>query len=80
MPEVSLRTLRHRFLQATGLTQSRVRQAERARRAIELLEQGVSILDAVFEAGYYDQPHLTRSLQRFVGYTPGQIALVADTT
>jgi AraC-like DNA-binding protein len=25
-------------------------------------------------AGYVDQPHLTRSLKRFVGQTPSQIA------
>jgi AraC-like DNA-binding protein len=38
-----------------------------------LLEQGVSILDTVEQAGYFDQPHLTRSLKRYVGYTPAQI-------
>jgi hypothetical protein len=24
-------------------------------------------------AGYYDQPHLTRSLKQWVGHTPAQI-------
>jgi len=38
------------------------------------LRKGVSILDAAFEAGYYDQAHLTRSLRRWVGLTPLQIA------
>lgn len=74
LPDVPPRTLRYRFARATGLTQSYIQQARRARRAAELLEQGVTILDTVGEAGYYDQPHLTRSLQRFLGYTPGQIA------
>jgi methylphosphotriester-DNA--protein-cysteine methyltransferase len=55
------------------LTQLHIYQAERARRAEALLRQGVSILDTVFEAGYYDQPHLTRSLKQFIGHTPGQI-------
>lgn len=73
LPEMSLRTVRHRFLQATGLSQSHVYQFERAQRAAALLQQGVSILDTVYEAGYYDQPHLTRSLKRFVGFTPAQI-------
>lgn len=72
--EVAERTVRHRFLRATGLTQSHIRQVERAQRAAELLRQGVSILDTVYELGYFDQPHLTRSLKRFVGYTPAQIA------
>jgi len=45
----------------------------RAHKAVELLQQGVSILDTVYEAGYYDQPHLTRSLKQFIGKTPSQI-------
>jgi methylphosphotriester-DNA--protein-cysteine methyltransferase len=71
--EMAARTVRHRFLRATGLTQLHIYQAERARRAEALLRQGVSILDTVFEAGYYDQPHLTRSLKQFIGHTAGQI-------
>jgi hypothetical protein len=37
------------------------------------LRQGISILDAVHELEYFDQPHLTRSLRRWVGYTPAEI-------
>jgi hypothetical protein len=70
----SMRTVRRRFLQATGLTPVSIRQIERARRAVALLERGVPILDAVYEAGYSDQPHMTRSLRRFIGQTPGQLA------
>jgi AraC-like DNA-binding protein len=73
LPEIASRTVRHRFLRATGLTQSHIRQWERAQQAAALLQQGVSIPDAMFEAGYFDQPHLTRSLKRFIGYTPAQI-------
>ena len=40
------RTLRHRFLRATGLTQSHIRQFERAQQAAAFLRQGVSILDS----------------------------------
>jgi methylphosphotriester-DNA--protein-cysteine methyltransferase len=46
---------------------------KRAQRAAALLEQGVSILDTVHEVGYFDQPHLTKSLKCFVGKTPAQI-------
>jgi hypothetical protein len=67
------RTAQRRFLQVTGLTRGTIHQIQRARRATLLLKQGVSILDAAYEAGYYDQAHLTRSLQRFIGQTPGQI-------
>lgn len=73
-PDIPPRTLRHRFMRATGLTQNHIYQFERAQRAAKLLEQGVSILDTVDEAGYFDQPHLTRSLKRFIGYTPAQIS------
>lgn len=73
LPEMSPRTVRHRFLRATGLTQNYIRQFERAKRAEALLRQGTSIPDTVFEAGYFDQPHLTRALKQFIGYTPAQL-------
>jgi AraC-like DNA-binding protein len=69
----SSRTVQRRFLQATGLTQTAHYQIERARYATSLLKQGVSILDTVYQAGYFDQPHLTRSLKRLIGQTPAQI-------
>jgi hypothetical protein len=72
-PEMPSRTVRHRFLRATGLTQSHIRQIQRAQRAAALIRQGVSILDTVYEAGYFDQPHLTRSLKQWVGHTPAQL-------
>jgi methylphosphotriester-DNA--protein-cysteine methyltransferase len=50
-----------------------VQQIERARYATHLLQQGASIPDAILAAGYFDQPHLTRSLKRFIGQTPAQI-------
>ena len=71
--EMSSRTVRHRFLRNTGLSQSHIRQVERAQRAAALLQQGVSIPDAVYEVGYFDQPHLTRSLKRWIGHTPAQL-------
>ena len=73
-PVLSARTIRHRFLRATGLTQGQIRQFERAQRAAELLQQGATILDTVFEAGYFDQPHLTRSLKHWIGHTPAQVS------
>jgi hypothetical protein len=69
----SIRTVRRRFLQVTGLTHSTIQQIERANHALTLLRKGKSILDTVFEAGYFDQPHLTKSLKHFVGKTPAQI-------
>ena len=71
--ETSLRTVQRRFLQATGLTQNDFHQIERARYATTLLKKGLPIIDTVYEAGYFDQPHLTRSLKHFIGLTPAQI-------
>lgn len=70
---VSPRTIRHRFLQVTGLSHNHIYQIERAQRAADLLRNGLSILDTVHEAGYFDQPHLTRALKQWVGYTPAQL-------
>jgi hypothetical protein len=72
-PNISIRSLQYRFLQATGLTQKTIQQIERAHRAVSLLEQGTSILDTSFKLGYFDQAHLTNSLKHFIGKTPAQI-------
>jgi AraC-like DNA-binding protein len=71
--DLTKRAVQYRFLQATGITQSAARQIERARYATFLLQHGLTISDAIQQAGYYDQPHLTRSLKRFIGQTPAQL-------
>ncbi|HET9911306.1 MAG TPA: AraC family transcriptional regulator [Anaerolineales bacterium] len=71
--DMSLRTVQRRFLGATGLTNNTIYQINRAQYATTLLKQGVAILDTVHQAGYFDQPHLTRSLKQFIGLTPAQI-------
>lgn len=70
---LSLRSVQRRFSQTMGLTHGTISQIERARLATILLRQGTSILDTVDQAGYADQPHLTRSLKHFIGLTPTQI-------
>lgn len=71
--DLSPRTIQRRFLRATGITQGTFEQIERAKQATTLLQQGLPIVEATFEVGYADQPHLTRSLKRFIGFTPAQI-------
>jgi AraC-like DNA-binding protein len=75
----SPRTVRHRFLQSTGLSQKHIQQHERAQYAAALLRKGTLILDAVYEAGYFDQPHMTRALKQWIGYTPAQLMQNAQT-
>jgi AraC-like DNA-binding protein len=70
---LSLRSVQRHFLRATGMTYAAFRQIERARYATVLLKEGASIPDAIYSAGYFDQAHLTRSLTRLIGQTPGEI-------
>lgn len=72
--DMSLRTIQRRLVQVTGLTSTVTQQIERARYATSLIIQGNSITDTISQAGYFDQSHLIRSLKRFVGLTPTQIA------
>ena len=80
LPEISWRTVRRRFLLATGLPHKAIAQIERAKQTVVLLEQGVSLLDAAYQTGYADQSHMTRALKHFIGYTPAQIALITKPT
>jgi hypothetical protein len=68
------RSVQRHFLRALGLTSKRLAQIHRACRAVELLQQGRAPADVAVDAGYADQPHMNRSLKRFMGRTPGEIA------
>jgi AraC-like DNA-binding protein len=70
---LSTRSVERRVTRATGLTRGTIRQIRRAEQAVALLEQGVPALEVARRAGYTDQPHMTRSLKRFVGQTPSRI-------
>lgn len=73
-PDVSPRTLQRRFVAATGLTQGAVRQIQRAREAAVLVREGVPAQDVVHRLGYFDQPHLARSLSRYIGRTATRLS------
>lgn len=70
---LSRRSIQRHFRMATGMTQATHRQIERARYATRLLRRGVSILDTVHEAGFFDQSHLARSVRRLIGQTPADV-------
>lgn len=72
-PSVGIRTVQRRVAASTGLTQGAIRRIERAREAALLLGQGVPALSVVHRLGYHDQPHLARSLRRFIGRTATQL-------
>ena len=69
----STRSLERRVVRATGLSRGAMGRIRRAERAVELLSRGVPASEVAHRTGYADQPHLTRSLRRFVGQTPSQI-------
>ena len=70
----SERTVERRFRWALGLTPTQLAQIRRAREAVAKLQAGGAPAEVAAELGYADQPHLTRSLRRFMGQTPGEIA------
>ncbi|MFI7604513.1 helix-turn-helix domain-containing protein [Micromonospora sp. NPDC049366] len=72
-PDVSTRTVERRFRAATGLTRGAVRQIERVREASGLLAGGTPVTEVVSRLAYFDEPHLARALQRYVGRTARQL-------
>jgi helix-turn-helix protein len=72
-PAVTRRSAQRHFRLATGMTHRTYRQIQRARYAAGLLRSGAAIGETVHQAGYFDQAHLTRSLRRLIGETPGRI-------
>jgi len=72
-PGVGARSVQRRVAATTGLTRSAIRQIDRVREAAVLLGEGAAPLDVVHRLGYYDQPHLARSLTRFIGRTATQL-------
>jgi hypothetical protein len=69
------RTRQRRYLAAVGLPQRTVRQIERANVAAIRLRDGGGLPAAVaHESGYFDQPHLARSLRRFIGPSATELA------
>jgi hypothetical protein len=70
---ISTRSEQRRFLQVVGMTHNTLRQIERARFAVALLREGVPIADVVWQCGFYDHAHLTRSLRQWIGKPPTEI-------
>jgi hypothetical protein len=68
------RTAQSRFVRAVGLSRRKLQLIERARHAARLLRAGSAIVDVVSDAGYHDQPHLTRAIRQLIGYTPAELA------
>ena len=71
---MSKRSVQRHFRRVTGMTFGSYQQIQRARHAAILLTGGSSVLSATFDAGYFDQAHLTRSVKQLIGMTPARLA------
>jgi len=67
------RSLHRRCLAAFGYGPAVLRRVLRFRRAALLLYDGVPIAEAAAEAGYADQPHLSREVRALAGVAPSKI-------
>lgn len=70
---MSERQLERRFLDRVGVSPKRFASLRRFERASALLATGAPLAQIAQDAGYHDQPHLTRELRRFSGMTPGEL-------
>jgi AraC-like DNA-binding protein len=67
---MSARSIQRHFATTVGLSPRQVKQILSARKAVELLLQGMALADVAYDLGYADLPHMVRMLKRFTGYTP----------
>ncbi len=67
------RSLQRHSAHVTGLSPKKLQQILRADAAAVLLRQGLRPADVAAELGFTDQAHLTHSLRRLLGLTPGQL-------
>lgn len=74
MLDLSYRHLNRLFRAHVGLSLKTYAQLVQFHRGLNLMTRNaLSIADAVFETGYADHAHMTRSFQRFGGFPPSRI-------
>lgn len=61
-----------KFRDACGLTPHQFQIQCRVRKAQKLLEEGYSVIEAAYAAGFCDQSHFDRCFHRIVRMTPGE--------
>jgi AraC-like DNA-binding protein len=75
--ELSPYHLSRLFRQTSGMTISQLRSRLKVRRALDRLADGQRNLAALAaETGFADQAHLTRTVRRETGHTPGQLRVL----
>ncbi len=67
---LSKSTLLRGFTRSKGVTPYRYLQTIRIGKAKELLEKGVSLVEAAIQTGFSDQSHFSRFFHMFIGLSP----------
>ena len=67
---MSVRSIQRHFATTIGMSPRRVKQIMSARKAVDLLLQGLPLAEVSYELGYADLPHMIRMLKRYTGFTP----------
>lgn len=75
---VSARTLERLLLGRTGATPVFWTQLVRVRAAARYLAAGERFVEVALRAGYADQAHLSRSVRRWFGVSPGELVHRSD--
>lgn len=73
MLRIGPRHLHRLFADHVGLEPQRYAAVLRFQRAARLLRSGLTPAQAAHEAGYADQPHMTRAFRRYGGFTPARM-------
>lgn len=70
---VSIDTLARRFTASVGVSPKRFARAVRLRSAVLSYAADVTLTDVALGAGYYDQSHFVREMQRATGLAPASL-------
>ena len=70
--DLSERSLQRIFREEVGLSPKKFSEIVKFENSITLLNQGKTMTDVCYEAGYYDQPHFIKTFKQFTGLTPLQ--------
>lgn len=71
--ELSQRQIERLFKLWLGMTPKYYQRIVRIQKAVRLIQQGRSLVDVAFDAGFSDQAHMTREFRAISSNTPGKI-------
>jgi AraC-like DNA-binding protein len=68
------------FREAVGLTPRDYCRVQRFQRAVAMATRAASLASVAYDAGYADQPHLTREFRAIAGVSPGEYRALAPSS